>query len=41
MNKFGKREFTEPNLQANLDSLLRAIIKKKPESVKGRYLMKA
>ncbi len=41
MNKFGKRTFTDENLKTNLESLLTTIAKRKPESVKGRFLQKA
>ena len=41
MNKFGKRNFTNENLETNLDALLRSIAQKKPETVKGRYMQRA
>lgn len=41
MNKFGKRDFSDENLQTNLDALLRSIASKRPDSVKGRYMSRA
>ena len=41
MNKIGKRNFTNEQLQENLDALMTALAKKKPESVKGKYFNKA
>lgn len=41
MNKFGKRDFTDEDLERNLDALLSSIAKKRPETVKGRYFKKA
>ena len=41
MNKFGKRDFSNENLETNLDALLRSIAQKRPETVKGRYMQKA
>lgn len=41
MSKLGKREFTDEQLQDNLDALLKAIAQKRPESVKGRYMQRA
>jgi len=41
MNKFGKRTFTDDNLKTNLEALLTTIAKRKPESVKGRFLLNA
>ena len=38
MNKIGKRGFTDENLKINLESLLNTIVKRKPETVKGRLL---
>ena len=36
MNKFGKRDFNDEDLEKNLDALLTSIAKKRPESLKGR-----
>lgn len=41
MNKIGNRSFELDALKQNLDALMLAIAKKKPESVKGRYFAKA
>jgi len=41
MNKFGKRDFTDENLQINLDALLTSIAARRPDSVKGRYMQRA
>jgi len=41
MGKFGKRDFTDENLQMNLDAFLKAVARRRPESVKGRYLTNA
>jgi large subunit ribosomal protein L1 len=41
MNKFGKRSFEDDNLRMNLESLITTIAKRKPETVKGRFLLKA
>ena len=41
MNKFGKRDFSNENLETNLDALLRSIAQKRPDTVKGRYMQKA
>lgn len=41
MSKFGKRDFTDENLQTNLDALLKSIAHKRPLSVKGQYLQHA
>jgi large subunit ribosomal protein L1 len=40
-SKIGLREFDQGNLNANFDALMMALIKKKPESIKGRYILKA
>ena len=40
-NKIGMRSFDEKALHANFDALMMALIDKKPESVKGRYFLKA
>ena len=37
----GLREFEDDNLNANFDALMMALINKKPESIKGRYFLKA
>ena len=41
MSKFGMRNFTDDSLFENLDALMKAIAKKKPESVKGKYFNSA
>ena len=41
MSKIGKRSFEEDKLASNFDALMMALIDRKPESVKGRYLQKA
>jgi large subunit ribosomal protein L1 len=41
MTKIGKRDFTDEDLVRNADSLLRAVVEKKPEVIKGRYFLKA
>jgi large subunit ribosomal protein L1 len=41
MNKFGKRDFSNENLETNLDALLKSIAHKRPDSVKGRYMQRA
>lgn len=41
MSKIGKRHFTDENLETNLDALLKAIARKKPDSIKGRYYGRA
>jgi len=41
MGKFGKRDFPDENLQTNLDSFIKAVARKRPESVKGKYLSNA
>lgn len=40
MTKIGKREFSDDDLVRNADSILRSIVSKKPEVVKGRYFLK-
>lgn len=40
-NKIGIRTFDEKALFNNFDALMMALIEKKPESVKGRYFLKA
>lgn len=41
MGKFGKRDFPDENLANNLDSFLKAIAHKRPESIKGKYMSHA
>merc|ERR1712046_42299 len=41
MGKIGMRSFEDQALIDNLNAFMTAIIKKKPESVKGKYLTKA
>lgn len=41
MGKFGKRDFVDENLATNLDALLKAIARKRPETVKGKYMQNA
>ena len=41
MSKIGLRSFEDSALLANLNALMDAIAKKKPESVKGKYFNKA
>jgi len=40
MNKIGKRAFEQEALLQNLNALMTALVKRKPESVKGKYFMK-
>jgi large subunit ribosomal protein L1 len=40
MNKIGKRDFKEEDLTTNLDALLTAIARKRPETIKGKYFSK-
>ena len=40
MSKIGLRSFGQEKLEQNFDSILTSLVKKKPESVKGRYLLK-
>lgn len=40
MNKIGKRDFKEEDLTTNLDAILTAIAKKRPETIKGKYFNK-
>lgn len=40
MNKVGKRTFNEEDLVRNADSLLTAIARRRPESIKGRFFKK-
>lgn len=39
-NKIGKRTFEDGALVSNLEAIMDAIIKKKPESIKGKYFNK-
>ena len=41
MKKIGNRNFKDQDLQSNLNALLTAIAKKKPDSIKGNYFSKA
>ena len=41
MNKIGLRTFEQQALHQNFDALMMALIAKKPETVKGRYFLKA
>lgn len=41
MNKIGKRSFSDEDLFVNLDSIMSAIAKRRPESVKGKLFKKA
>lgn len=41
MGKFGKRDFPDENLQTNLDAFIKAVARKRPETVKGKYLQNA
>ena len=41
MNKIGKRSFEDDKLAENLDALMTALARKKPESIKGKYFAKA
>ena len=40
MAKIGKRDFASEDLVRNADSLLKAVVEKKPEVIKGRYFLK-
>lgn len=40
MNKIGKRDFPNEDLQTNLEAILFAIAKKRPDTVKGKYFSK-
>ena len=40
MNKIGKRSFENDALIENFNALMDALVRKKPESVKGKYFMK-
>lgn len=37
MNKIGKRDFKDEDLQSNLDAIMSAISKKRPDTIKGKY----
>ena len=39
MKKIGNRNFKDQDLQSNLNALLTAIAKKKPDSIKGNYFL--
>ena len=41
MKKIGNRKFKDEDLQKNLEALLTAIAKKRPDSIKGNYFAKA
>jgi len=41
MNKIGYRSFENEALMDNLNAIMEAIAKKKPESIKGKYFAKA
>ena len=40
MNKIGKRSFDDKELHTNLDALLTAIAKKRPDTLKGKLFSK-
>lgn len=40
MNKIGKRTFKDEDLHTNLDALMSAIARKRPDSVKGKLFKK-
>ena len=40
MTKIGVRSFDPAELERNFDALLTALVEKKPEVIKGRYLMR-
>ena len=40
MTKIGVRSFEPEELEKNFDALMMALVEKKPEVVKGRYLMR-
>ena len=40
MVKIGLRDFENKGLQENFDALIRSLIAKKPEAVKGIYFMR-
>ena len=41
MVKIGLREFKNEDIEKNFDSLAKAVVGKKPESVKGKYFLKS
>ena len=41
MNKIGKRSFADTDLHTNLDALMTAIAKRRPETLKGKLFVKA
>ena len=40
MNSIGKRDFESEKLLENLNALMNALVKRKPESIKGKYFLK-
>jgi len=40
MVKIGLREFAEDQLMTNFDAFARALVNKKPESIKGKYFVR-
>jgi ribosomal protein L1 len=40
MVKIGLREFQDDQLMTNFDAFARALAKKKPESIKGKYFVR-
>lgn len=40
MVKIGMKDFEEDSLFQNLDAVARALVSKKPESIKGKYFVK-
>ena len=40
MSKIGLRKFNLDQLEENFESLMMALVDKKPEAIKGRYFMK-
>lgn len=40
MVKIGLREFNEDQLFSNFDAFARALAKRKPESIKGKYFVR-
>lgn len=40
MVKIGLREFEEDQLYSNFDAFARALVKRKPESIKGKYFLR-
>jgi len=41
MNKIGHRSFEDKALTDNLNAFMDALAKKKPDSIKGKYFLKA